>query len=167
MEGVFDPFLFETKLSIRKYIREIIEAELHESQYFIVDEKSNEQETALVYYIDGSEALDISLCSRLSRKVSKALEESDLDYGALRYEISSPGADSPLLDYRQYPKHVGRELQVSTVDQGVLQGRLLLVNQEELKLEIKKDKKTKVDVIVPFEKVDKANVIVSFKKSKK
>ena len=75
----------------------------------------------------------------LSRSLSFLLDTEDLVKGRYRLDVSSPGADRPLTDGRQFAKHVGRELAV-TYEAGedqlvTAQGELLSISDGALSLD--------------------------------
>jgi ribosome maturation factor RimP len=115
--------------------------------------------------IDGDQGVTIDQCSRISRKLSAALEEKELFEGAWSLEVSSPGVDFPLKYQRQYPKHVGRRLKVTKADGTQVIGPLLEVNQEGIRVnaETKVKKQTLHDeVFIPHDNVKSVSVLVSF-----
>ena len=62
-------------------------------------------------YADGDGA-GIDELAGLSRRLSFMLDTEDPVKGHYRLDVSTPGADRPLADIRQYPQHVGRTLVV-------------------------------------------------------
>ena len=54
----------------------------------------------------------------LSRRLAFLLDTEDPVPGAYRLDVSTPGADRPLVDPRQYPQHVGRTLVVTYTPDG-------------------------------------------------
>jgi ribosome maturation factor RimP len=74
--------------------------------------------------------------------------------------------DKPLKFTRQYPKHVGRELEVLTKDKKKYQGVLLDVAENEIELSIKSTKirkELKSDSLrLPVSEIEKAKVILRF-----
>lgn len=115
--------------------------------------------------IDGDQGVTIDQCSRISRKLSAALEEKELFEGAWSLEVSSPGVDFPLKYQRQYPKHVGRRLKVTRADGSQIIGPLLEVNQEGIRVnaETKVKKQTQHDeVFISHDSIKSVSVLVSF-----
>ncbi len=106
-------------------------------------------------------------CAKISRAISKYLdEESPLDF-AFNLEVSSPGLGKPILVPRQYIRHLGKKLRVkfSTGDkaEGFLQG----FDEQGIKLKtlpVKKEKKqvTEEEIFIPFTDIKEAIVLVSF-----
>ncbi len=135
-------------------------------EYFLVEVEHKLGSKKLGVYIDGDEGVDIAVCQKLSRFLSEKLDE--VDFGAEPYmlEVSSSGADSPLLVKRQYPKHVGREFFVKLKAETELTGRLEEVTDEYLVLSLKDKKKGYTNATqkqVPFADVAEASIILSFK----
>ncbi len=91
----------------------------------------------------------------LSRSLAFLLDTEDVVKGSYRLDVSTPGADRPLVDVRQYAQHVGRTLALS-VERGqgelvTVQGELLSVADGALVL----DGET---APIPFEHVREARV---------
>jgi len=109
-------------LSIKQLITNIIQEDLEDTDCFLVDVDVNQAETDLRFFIDGKNGVGIQTCSRLSRKVSRVLDEEYMDETPIRYQISSPGAERPLIDKRQYEQHTGRDLEITLSDESTLIG---------------------------------------------
>jgi|TARA_B110000879_G_C11178887_1_gene517351 ribosome maturation factor RimP len=119
------------------------------------------------FFIDGENGVGIQTCARLSRKVSRILDEEYEDETPIRYEISSPGVDEPLLDKRQYPQHIGRELEIELAEEKTINGELLSVGEESIEIEVSVSKHKKEKQTVVFDDIIKSIVIISFKRKKK
>ena len=106
-------------------------------------------------FADSEEAADADDLAALSRSLSFLLDTEDLVKGRYRLDVSSPGADRPLADRRQYKKHVGRTLAVTFEDGEdqllTVQGELVSVDDDALTL----DGQT---APIPFEHVREARV---------
>jgi ribosome maturation factor RimP len=63
-------------------------------------------------YVDAEQGITTDLCADVSREVAAAIEQANLIAGQYRLDVSSPGIDRPLKFLWQYPKHVGRRIQV-------------------------------------------------------
>lgn len=90
-------------------------------------------------FADSEGAADADDLAALSRSLSFLLDTEDLVKGRYRLDVSSPGADRPLADRRQYKKHVGRTLAVTFEDGEdqllTAQGELLAVSDDALELD--------------------------------
>jgi ribosome maturation factor RimP len=138
------------------------------SSCFLVDIKLHSQ-SKLEVFIDSDEGINFDVC----RKVSRYLEEYIDAEGWLgeKYilEVSSPGATRPLKLFRQYPKHIGRKVEVKTVQGEKKEGTLIAVEEAGIKLSskqrIKEGKKKKTVVIeseIPFEEIAQTKIKISF-----
>lgn len=123
----------------------------------------------IVATFDGVSPIGIDDCANISRKLNDLLSETLLTETNYVLEISSPGADKPLLFPKQYHKHIGRELEITKKDQSKAKGRLKSVDEEKLSLEfetVKKEnnKKVKNTVLleIPFSEIIESVVIISF-----
>lgn len=117
-------------------------------------------------FIDGDQSVDVDECSTISRKLSDDLEERNIIDGRYIIEVSSPGVDKTLKFIRQYPKHIGRELEVLTKDKKKYQGKLLDVIDEEIELSIKstkvKNELNSQSLKLSFNEIEKAKIILRF-----
>jgi ribosome maturation factor RimP len=147
-------------LRIKDLIQGVLEEELKKTDCFLVSVKSNDSDSDFKFFIDGK-------IGKLSRAVSAFLDEADTGEKAFRYEISSPGVDNPLVDKRQYYQHIGRDLAISLVDDSLVEGELIALNEEELELSVKIGKNKKEKRVVSFENIKKSTVQISFKPKKK
>jgi ribosome maturation factor RimP len=120
--------------------------------------------------IDAEEgSVSIDDCIRVSRNIEHNLDREDQDF---ELSVSSAGLDKPLRVYKQYPKNIGRTIKVKTAEGEKIEGQLCAVDSEKielvyhevLKVEGKK-KKEKVEkrVVVPFNNIEEAKIVVSFK----
>ncbi len=64
--------------------------------------------------IDAEDAVDVERVARVSRGVSRLLDDADPFAGSYTLEISSPGLERKLRRPRHYEKSIGREIKVKT-----------------------------------------------------
>jgi ribosome maturation factor RimP len=148
-------------------ITQIIEEDLTTSDCFLVNIRSNERGTDMRFFIDGQNGVGIQTCARLSRKVSRILDEEYEDETPIRYEISSPGVDEPLVDKRQYPQHIGRELEIALAEDKTSTGELISVGEDSIEIAVSISKHKKKKQTLAFDDIIKSTVIISFKRKKK
>ena len=134
---------------------------------------------AVEVIIDADEGVNFDQCRRLSRFIENWLDGVDEENpqgtgkGILgddyTLEVSSPGLSRPLKFARQYPKNVGRTLEVLDTEESKIEGVLTAVDAEKITLEwedIRKEGKKKIKEMVtkelPFEKIKRALVVVKF-----
>ena len=149
----------EVEDRIREKVEEII---LEDSSLFLVDVllKGHTGNQRLNVELDGDEGLAIETCASVSRRLGSWIEEEDLIPGKFILEVSSPGADKPLTNKRQYKKHVGRQLKVQTAEGLEINGLLKSVETDQIEVE---ESKKKEPLMVPFDQIKSSNVIISFK----
>ncbi|WP_019946290.1 ribosome maturation factor RimP [Hymenobacter aerophilus] len=119
--------------------------------------------------LDGEEGLGIDECAQVSRRLARRIEEHYGDELSYTLEVTSPGADQPLRDPRQYVRHVGRTLHLKLQNGSEITGKFesLLPEGAGIELaEIVKEKhkeKTLPAITVPFRDIAEATVVISFK----
>ena len=142
-------------------------AEVLEPSVFIVDIEYKPSGGKLLVMIDSDESLTIEQCRKLNKHLSNKLDELDFGDTPYKLEVSSPGIDKPLLLARQYPKHVGRELQLTLKAKIELLGKLTSFADDTLTLHLKDKKKAynaKEPVIkeIALADIETSLVMVSF-----
>lgn len=143
------------------------ESLLMDQAHFIVDVIASFKGAVgkVLVIVDGDAGIGIDDCADLSRDLSKALDDSNLISGAFNLEVSTPGLDQPLKLKRQYVKNIGRNVRVRQAEQ-TDEGKLTAVDENSIRLTQligsgkKKEEKT---IEIPFDKIDKTIVLVSFK----
>lgn len=148
-------------------IRDLVEEAVNDSPYFLVDIAKGERSRKIQVLIDGDEGISIQQCSKISRAISKVVDEEDFEAEPFILEVSSPGADMPLKNQRQYPKHIGRTLLVKQADS---EQKIKLANVSETGISgtpVKEGKKKKNQsgetIEIPFTDIIETTVVLSFK----
>ena len=117
--------------------------------------------------LDGPEGLGIRECAMISRRLNRRIEEHYGEDAQYALEVTSPGADQPLTDPRQYPRHIGRSLALKLADGSEKTGTLIGADDQGIEIEeiIKvKTKTTKLPAaIYQFSDIKEATVVISFK----
>lgn len=90
-------------------------------------------------FVDGEEGVTIQDCAKLSRSLSRELEEAETFPNGFSLNVSSPGLDRPLTQSRQYVRHIGRKLKIhvrlgKTDEITSLSGELLRLEKEHIVL---------------------------------
>ncbi|MCB0704907.1 MAG: ribosome maturation factor [Saprospiraceae bacterium] len=166
--------LFNFRYSV---IEQRIEAELEglfqEDTFqdcFLINIRFDPNRQKLEVFVDSDRGIDFDRCREISRFLEKAIETNGWLGETYTIEVSSPGAERPLLIPRQYPKHIGRTLDVKLKDGTELEGKLISVDTDGVTLERKvrilegKRKKTITESPqVSFSEIEKAIVKLSFK----
>ena len=168
-EGTTVPFFNGSEfgeMELNKLVGKLVEQFIDNENIFLVDVnvKGNPGNQKIQVFIDGDQYVDVEACSKLSKKLSAELEERDIIEGRYVVEVSSPGADKPLKMFRQYKKHVGRELEVITKEKKKFQGRLLDTGDDEIELSIssgKLKKELKSETLkLSFGEIDNSKVVI-------
>ena len=122
-------------------------------------------------YLDSDTGIDLATCQRVSRALEARLDETLLLGEKYTLEVSSPGSKHPMRNPRQYPKHVGRTLDVKLTDGKEVSGELKeasatgILLEEEVVTRNEKNKRVKqlVRHELAFDDIDGATVRFSFK----
>ncbi|NBX87190.1 MAG: hypothetical protein EBQ97_01565 [Bacteroidetes bacterium] len=119
------------------------------------------------FYMDSEEALSMKSITDFTRHISEKIDETDLGDEAFTFEISSPGAERPLTDRKQFGKHIGRSFDFVTAE-GVVSGKLVEINENnvfliEQSIKEKGKKHMTQTMEIPFENIQSATIIISFK----
>jgi ribosome maturation factor RimP len=118
------------------------------------------------FYVDGQEPVTMNRLSSFTRYISQKIDEGDFGERKFTFEISTPGADKPLTDLRQLPKHCGRTLEIETTDGLIMEAKLVSIEGTELQLEEQiplKGKKTETrPVQINWENIKTATIKITF-----
>lgn len=153
---------------LRENIKDLAAQCLVDDSQYIVDilVSSGKAPNKVMVIIDGDQGVSIDDCAEVSRKLSKALDDggwmTDRSY---MLEVSTPGLDQPLKLQRQYRKNIGRKIRVKMTDT-TLEGLLESVQDESIELSVttgKGKKKERQAMLIPFDAIEKAFVLISFK----
>ncbi len=124
----------------------------------------------LFVFADSDSGMTFEKCQKLSRYLEQFLDANDWLGTTYLLEVSSPGISRPLQFTRQYPRNIGRTLEVTLRDKTVQTGMLkaadevqIVLEQEVIQLEGKKKKKVQIETPILFEQIEKAIVKISFK----
>ena len=118
-------------------------------------------ENAIKVTIDGDNGVDIAHCVGLSRQIEQSFDREKEDFSI---EVSSHGAEAPLIFPRQFIRHIGKSLQVKGFDASVTKGTLLSADQHGFRIEIPAKKKADTETIdFLYADVKEAKIILSFK----
>jgi ribosome maturation factor RimP len=153
-------------LDIVKLIGEAAELCIENKSIFLVDVnvKGNAGHQKVLVFIDGDESFGIDECSAISHRLGDILEEKQWITENYTIEVSSPGVDKPLKFLRQYPKHIGRDMEIVMKDKARLVGRLAGVDAEFIIIVPaegkQKNKEKDAQVKLAFSEIEKAKVLV-------
>lgn len=108
--------------------------------------------------IDGDNGVKVEDCIELSRYIDKHLDRDKEDF---ELTVMSFGLEEYFTMKRQFNKNIGRDIELIDKDGEKHNGVLADVDEKGIVLTTKKDKQGKS---FSFEDIDKAKVIINFKK---
>ena len=98
-------------------------------------------------FLDSDIGVNIDKCARLNRAMYKVIEEKAwYPEGNFSLEVSSPGVDEPLRLPRQYKKNIGRNVEVTFLDDTKIEGKLIEANEDGIVVEYTEGKNKKAVV---------------------
>ena len=124
-----------------------------------IDFRGDTRNHILEIYIDNEVGITTVDCARVSRAVGDMIEEEELIESKYRLDVSSPGIDRPLKYIQQFERNIGRsfELQLEDENDSKLEGKLLELDNDDLKFQIKKELK-----VINIKNIKSAKVLVRF-----
>ncbi|HYF04487.1 MAG TPA: hypothetical protein VEC36_13980 [Patescibacteria group bacterium] len=123
----------------------------------------------LEIFIDSENGVTHENCQNVSHALDEKFENTDFIDAIQHIDVSSPGADSPLLFSWQYKKHTGRTLEGVLKNGTAFKGKILESDDVAVTIEPEVDKKTlkrhqKPEPIpLPFDEIKKAQIVLNFK----
>ncbi|WP_400248020.1 ribosome maturation factor RimP [Niallia sp. JL1B1071] len=116
-------------------------------------------------YIDKETGVDIDECAVVSEKLSEKLDEIDPISENYFLEVSSPGAERPLKKDKDFEMAIGKNVHIKTYEpienEKTFEGILTAFNGKTVTVEVK-IKTRKKTIEIPYEKVAKARLAVTF-----
>ena len=132
---------------IQAIARKIEDLIAGEPDLFLVEIKIKPTNNVQVF-IEGDQGVSIERLIKYHLSLYKQIEESGMfPNGDYSLEVSSPGLDEPLKNFRQYQKNIGRPVEVITIDGLKREGKLLSTNEQEIVVEEIKGKGKKAETI--------------------
>lgn len=118
-------------------------------------------------YLDSDTGMTFQKCKQFSRILEGMIEASSQFDEKYVLEVSSPGPKRPMRQLRQFPKHIGRTLEIAMKDGSTKKGVLQSVTEESLTLEVlrkteNKKKQEKGEEVIPFTEIEHAIVTFPF-----
>ncbi|MBK9737396.1 MAG: ribosome maturation factor [Saprospiraceae bacterium] len=120
-------------------------------------------------FLDSDEGISFLKCQKMSRWLESFFDENKTFGDVYTLEVSSPGVGSPLKMLRQYPKNIGRIIDIKhSIDKqskGILKdviGDKIYVEYEIKIKEGKKNKKVIMTDEIKFEDIIESKIKISF-----
>ncbi|MEP6597776.1 MAG: ribosome assembly cofactor RimP [Ginsengibacter sp.] len=150
----------------QKAIEDFVKTQLTGSEdVFLVEVKIIPGNNIKVF-LDADEGITIEKCIKINRALYNQIEGSELfPNGDFSLEVSSPGIDEPLKLHRQYKKNIGRAIEVTMNEGTKKEGKLILVNDDEIVIEEKTGQGKKIVIKttnILFNQVNHTKVLVTF-----
>jgi ribosome maturation factor RimP len=119
------------------------------------------KKAVLRIYIDHEEGISVDDCAEVSHQVSGVLDVEDPITSEYVLEVSSPGMDRPLFALAQWARFVGEPVQVRlfapVAGRRKMTALIKAVEGEEVLLDVDDE-----EVRIPFEQIDRANLVPVF-----
>ena len=149
-------------------ISSLIELELKELGYLIVQVKINSHEKALQIMMERiSGELNINDCTNASRVIMPVIESHRLLPDNYRIEISSPGIDRILVRKKDFIQNIGNEIKVELIEKienkKSYRGEIFGFQEDCLLLTDAKSTDINNKVKIPFQNINKAKLVFSNK----
>lgn len=117
-------------------------------------------------FIDKPGGVDIEECGQLSERLSEKLDEVDPIKAAYYLEVSSPGAERPLKTKEDLRNQIDQQIHVSLYQhinkEKSYEGKLISFDESDIVVIEFNDRGRKKQVEIPYEKIAKARLAVSF-----
>ncbi len=154
---------------IKKLARKSIET-LEYTDCFITEVKVAGNKVEI--FLDSDDGISFLKCRKVSREVEAVIDEKEWWDGRYTLEVSSAGIGRPLVSQRQYPKNIGRQMVIKTIEGEKVKGELTAVDDEGITLTYEvielqgqnKKKKVKVqkDHPIKWDVIEEAKIKASF-----
>lgn len=146
-------------MSLLKEIEALIQPIVDEKGSFIVDLvlRGDKCNTMVEIFLDTAEGITTSQCAEISREIAKEFDRTDLIKGSYHLVVSSPGADRPIKDRRQYARHIGKKFTVQIRSDGgmvTVTGTLVEMLDDGLAFEINKGERR----VMKFSEIESSRI---------
>jgi ribosome maturation factor RimP len=154
-------------IEVQEFIAKMIEPFLLQEGFELVEVEYAAEggNRYLRIYVDKEGGIDIDECGRISEHVSEQLDRSDPIPEAYILEISSPGAERPLRNERDYQRAVGKDVHILThipiAGKQELEGLLISCNESLLQVKVGKKE---IITVIPREQITQARLAIRLHK---
>ena len=166
MSSLFYYTIFMHNSEIEKLIEKAL-IELEFPDTYLVDLKIKNNKIEI--FLDSDEGVNFLKCQKLSRWLEAIFDEKKTFGEIYILEVSSAGVGSPLKMLKQYPKNIGRIIDIKYEGgknaKGILKnvvGNLISVEYGIKVKEGKKNKKVIVTDVIKFEDIIESKIKISF-----
>ena len=113
-------------------IQKLVETKLAESTNFVV-EITVKLGNKISILLDNDKGVSIEDCVAMSRHVEFSLDREAEDF---ELHVSSPGLTEPFKTLRQYQKYIGKSVDVITIENKKLTGKIISADADGIVIEI-------------------------------
>jgi ribosome maturation factor RimP len=135
---------------------------------FLVDLKLHAH-NKLDVFLDSDFGITFEKCQQISRYLEQYLDEEQWLGEKYVLEVSSPGISRPLMMQRQYPRNIGRKVEVKLNDGDKRTGMLKEVEEDHIVLEekvrVQEGKRKRTEVVeteISFSSIEHTKVKITF-----
>lgn len=150
------------------HIRSLVAEKIEGTDYYILDVEIKSGNNIRVE-LESMGPVAISDCVDISRQIEHNLDRDEEDFAL---QVSSPGIDKPLRDYRQFIKNRGRMLKIKLSEGKEIQGELksadengivLLSKRKERVPGKKKKRLIEEELDLTYPEIKQAKIKIQFK----
>jgi ribosome maturation factor RimP len=140
--------------------------ELELADTYLVDLKISGNKIEV--FMDSDNGISFGVCHKVSRWIEAVLDEKKYFGEAYTLDVSSPGIGRPLKMLRQYPKNIGRTIEVKTKEKEIkgtlveVVGDIIHVRYEDKIKEGKKNKKIIVTDEISYDQIIESKIKINF-----
>lgn len=155
-------------MKFREMVEQLVQDFLEtRKDLYLVDLKISATNDVVVV-LDGDASLSIQDCLDASRVIEFNIDRESYDFSL---QVMSPGLSEPLVLPRQYKKNIGRDLEITLLDDERVVGELIEVDEENVSLMLRYRRpkligKGKEDVeekrVLPYSDIKKALIVIKF-----
>ncbi|MCP3952698.1 MAG: ribosome maturation factor RimP [Desulfobacterales bacterium] len=130
-------------------------------ELLLLEQTHSDKDAVLRVYIDAPGGILLEDCEQVSRQISLILDLEDPIRGAYALEVSSPGADRPLVKPEHFTRVLNQEIRILTrnhiLGRRRFKGRLIMVEDEQLVIEVDGE-----EYDIPLEGIETARLVPNF-----
>lgn len=115
----------------KEKVNALVNKALEENTSLFLIDLSIKGNNAITIVLDGDNGVTIDDCIEFSRKVEHNLDREEEDFSL---EVMSAGATETFVNNRQYGKNIGRLLAIKLNDGKKMEGELVEVNEDAIKI---------------------------------
>lgn len=149
----------------KEKIRQIVLDSLADTPCYLLDLKivGKSVISKIVVTIDSDSGVTVDECGEINKKISNQLDRYDLLDSSYVLVVTSPGAEEPIKNPRQYLKNKGRKIRIVSEENQTIIGKIEEIRENSLLIKVEKTKKKREELTeIEFSKIKKSNIIISF-----